>query len=370
MGDNNNIESYNSCLNEISKNKIEFNEENKFTSCQNDKKDNYAMVDDNEASLGISFFHNDANFKLKNSFLNKYERNSSSFIVKRKLYSITIKEEDVTFRPLFIKKFEQIANIPASDEEKAKKLDELFKDIGFYVPLKAYIGGLYNLGNLSEKEKMEFNYNIESGLNIKADFILNQKFNKKFGQEKSNDFSQSSKLFIGGELSNSFEDWINSLNMKNSAIIEYTEFRKIYDFLDEKLTFKLYKPIELMKEKYKRREEYFQIIQELEKNKGNSYYSDRSDTLRLGIYEKKNKNIYCYDKISFWQDHGIIFKKKKNIYQSFDDIIVGIEIISRTDGKYTLCNPILKKSTDIDFVSKRWEDMAFDIKVYLMKFPE
>ncbi len=91
MGDNNNIESYNSCLNEISKNKIEFNEENKFTSCQNDKKDNYAMVDDNEASLGISFFHNDANFKLKNSFLNKYERNSSSFIVKRKLYSITIK---------------------------------------------------------------------------------------------------------------------------------------------------------------------------------------------------------------------------------------------------------------------------------------
>ena len=83
--------------------------------------------------------------------------------------------------------------------------------------------------------------------------------------------------------------------MKNSAIIEYTEFRKIYDFLDEKLAFKLYKPIELMKEKYKRREEYFRIIQELEKNKGNSYYSDRSDTLRLGIYEKKNKNIYCYD---------------------------------------------------------------------------
>ena len=116
------------------------------------------MVDDNEASLGISFFHNDANFKLKNSFLNKYERNSSSFIVKRKLYSITIKEEDVTFRPLFIKKFEQIANIPASDEEKAKKLDELFKDIGFYVPLKAYIGRLYsfNCTSMHNDEKKNF----------------------------------------------------------------------------------------------------------------------------------------------------------------------------------------------------------------------
>ena len=72
---NNNIESYNSCLNEIPKVQIEFLEENKFTSSQNEQKDNYAMVDDNEASFGISFLHNDANFKLQKAFSNKYERN-------------------------------------------------------------------------------------------------------------------------------------------------------------------------------------------------------------------------------------------------------------------------------------------------------
>lgn len=58
----------------------------------------------------------------------------------------------------------------------------------------------------------------------------------------------------------------------------------------------------------------------------------------------------------------------------FNDIIIGLEIISKwndgTNGKFTLNNPILTKEINVDFISKRWEDMSFDIKVYLMKFPE
>ena len=106
LGANNNIESYNSCLNPISKDRIEFQEENKLSSMKNNHKDNFAIVNDTNVSAGLSLFFNDLNFNLEKTNSRTYENNSSSFIVKRKLYSITIKEEDISFRPLFLNKFE------------------------------------------------------------------------------------------------------------------------------------------------------------------------------------------------------------------------------------------------------------------------
>ena len=151
---------------------------------KNDHKDNFAIVNDTNVSAGLSLFFNDLNFNLKKANSRTYENNSSSFIVKRILYSITIKEEDISFRPLFLNKFEKIANSPYSDETKAEQLDELFKDIGFFIPLKAYIGGSYNLGNLSEKERIELKRNIEAKYNGQKIFKINIGFNKRDEFEK------------------------------------------------------------------------------------------------------------------------------------------------------------------------------------------
>lgn len=309
LGANNNIESYNSCLNPISKDRIEFQEENKLSSMKNDHKDNFAIVNDTNVSAGLSLFFNDLNFNLKKANSRTYENNSSSFIVKRKLYSITIKEEDISFRPLFLNKFEKIANSPYSDETKAEQLDELFKDIGFFIPLKAYIGGSYNLGNLSEKERIELKRNIEAKYNGQNKFKINIGFNKRNEFKKKQDIIKNSEVFIGGEKCNNFDDWFSTLNLKNSDIIEYTEFRKIYDFLSDDLSIKLMKPIELIKQKYKMRENYFEILKELENNKGEEYYIKRSDTLKIGICKTKYPYIYC-DTISFYEPRGIFFKKK------------------------------------------------------------
>jgi hypothetical protein len=184
LGINNNIESYNSCLNSIPKERIEFQEENKLSSMKNENKDNFAIVDDTNVSAGLSLYFNDLNFNFKKTNSRINERNSNSFIVKRKLYSITIKEEDISFRPLFLNKFENIANSPYSDETKADQLDELFKEIGFFIPLKAYVGGLYNLGNLSEKERIELKRNIEAKYNEQKIFKINIGFNKRDEFEK------------------------------------------------------------------------------------------------------------------------------------------------------------------------------------------
>ena len=373
LGANNNIESYNSCLNPIRKERIEFQEENKLSSMKNDHKDNFALVNDTNASVGLSLYFNDLNFNLQKANSRINERNSSSFIVKRKLYSITIKEEDISFRPLFLNKFENIANSYSSDVEKAEQLDELFKDIGFFIPLKAYIGGSYNLGNLSERERIELKRNIEAKFNRQNIVKINGEFNKRDGYENKQDLLKNSEVFIGGEKCNNFEDWFSSLNLKNSDIIEYTEFRKIYDFLSDDLAIKLKKPIELIKQKYKMRENYFEILKELENNKDDHYYNERSDNLKIGICEQKYPNIYC-NTISIYENPGFIPKKKKTIDQTFEDIIVGIEIkdnlFSGNNGNFSFKNPILKKELNIDFISKIYRYMGFIINIYLMKPPK
>ena len=189
---------------------------------------------------------------------------------------------------------------------------------------------------------------------------------------KKKDLIKHSEVFIGGEKCNNFDDWFSTLNLKNSDIIEYTEFRKIYDFLSDDLANKLKKPIELIKQKYKMRENYFEILKELKNNRGENDYSNRSDTLKIGICKTKYPYIYC-DTISFYEPSGIFFKKK-TICQAYEDIIIGIEIKSQLDdgnrGDFSLINPLLKKELNIDFFSKFRKQMEFMINIYLMKPPK
>jgi len=374
LGAKNNIESYNSCLNSIPKDRIEFQEENKLSSMENNHKDNFAMVDDTNVSAGLSLYYNDLNFNLKKANSRIYEKNSNSFIVKRKLYSITIKEEDISFRPLFLNKFENIAKSPYSDEIKADQLDDLFKDIGFFIPLKAYIGGSYNLGNLNEKKRIELKKNIDAKYNGQIKFNKNFGIKKRDEFEKEKDLIKNSEVFIGGEKCNNYEDWFSSINLKNSDIIEYTEFRKIYDFLSDDLARKLEKPIELIKQKYKMRENYFELLKELENNRGENYFNERSDTLKIGICEFKYPNIYCYDTISFYEKPLFFGKSNKTINQTFEDIIIGIEIknylYDGDNGNFSFYNPILQKELNIDFISKFRKQMGYLINIYLIKPPK
>ena len=120
------------------------------------------------------------------------------------------------------------------------------------------------------------------------------------------------------------------------------------------------------------RENYFEILKELKNNRGENYYSNRSDTLKIGICKTKYPYIYC-DTISFYEPRGIFFKKK-TICQAYEDIIIGIEIKSQLDdgnrGDFSLINPLLKKELNIDFFSKFRKQMEFMINIYLMKPPK
>ena len=87
---------------------------------------------------------------------------------------------------------------------------------------------------------------------------------------------------------------------------------------------------------------------------------------KLQIYEKKYVRK-C--------DGKFLQVNLLEINENYDDIIVGWKITSRwrdgTNGSWKLKeNPLLKKSFNCIFTSKRFRGERFDIYVYLMKSPQ
>ena len=135
---------------------------------------------------------------------------------------------------------------------------------------------------------------------------------------------------------------------------------------------KLKKPLQLVKEKYLKRTKYIEYINSLKdiklgEKKG---YNDFSKGIckESNIPEVYKKEIYCYGDKSFGYTTKIIS-------ESFDDIIVGFNIISKRDDEFNgewdiEFNPLLKKEIKITFVSQFIRVEKYMIYIYLMKFPE
>ena len=153
------ISAFNSCFEDIPLDKIQFREENELSAEEIISNSNETIVDNKEISLGISILMNDVEFKLKTDKDYKYSTSSKSILVKKKIYSSSIKENDIIINDIYYNRLLEIAEDDNSnDEQKAQQLDQIFKDTGFYVPLKVYIGGLYNMDcrDMSNEQKRNF----------------------------------------------------------------------------------------------------------------------------------------------------------------------------------------------------------------------
>jgi len=140
-------------LNKIPLQKIKFEEENKYTvnEIKSDKKT--SLINNVGVSFGISVLQNDVNFKGNINNPHKYKVSSKYVVVKKILYSMSISKEDISINEVYLKKIKNIADSVDSDERKAKKLNLLLKETGFYIPLKAYIGGKLEIDTEGENEE-------------------------------------------------------------------------------------------------------------------------------------------------------------------------------------------------------------------------
>jgi hypothetical protein len=208
------------------------------------------MIKDDEISLGLSIFGQGVEGKLGTTTENESSIEFSSIVAKHVFYSITIKEEkDITFTKEFYDKIEKEVKPKKEDEEKAKELEKIFKETGIYVPLKFSIGGLFedkiiktNVGGKKANlREISANINLEHLPEVKPSLKHNN------SQESNINSLERKTSCIGGTMNLNYEEWAKNLKISNSNIIGYSEFREIFDFLNDDLKKQLKEPIDIIK---------------------------------------------------------------------------------------------------------------------------
>ena len=374
--DNGKIEMNMNGLKEIDIDNIKIIKEEGFEMTKRKDMYDYQVIDFSNFQFDISVLHNNVNFSSKTKNIEKVSAKNHLLIGKYKLYSFNINEGDLSFNSYFIKKFETIANDDSSDKMKAKEIDEIFQSQGYYIPLKIYIGGLfinrYNKKNIRSIRDSLIKLNKNMNL-VEDEFLLKDGLDFSSEKEVNQIFLSENTQIIGGDKNEkNFENWIKSVKIYNSQIIECTNIIEAKNILPNDLKDKLKKPLQCIEVKYLKRRKYYQIINSLKDVDLDEYkgYDDFSKGIckENDIPEIYRKEIDFYAKKSFPYT-------TKTVSESFEDIIVGFKLISKRDddknGEWVIkFNPLLKKEINITFTSQFVRVEKYMIYIYLMRFPD
>lgn len=368
------------CLNKLNIEKISINTEDHLETLNIEENEVFEKVRNSNFSQELTYFYNDLNFKrqLEKKDINK--KNSKYIIYKYRLYSFNVNDGDLSFRNNIIHEFKDISNLK-DDFQKIRGIEDICKKTGYYIPLKIYIGGMYILDNSNIEEVNDKGITKEFGQNIDNDEINAQSEYKSDRKDKNINYSKNEKItIIGGDLSKkgNVEEWQKSINLSNARIIDYENLISFKEIIGN-LKNKLYRPLQMIEDKYERRKKYFEKINSLRNIKfdmiGNNDFSQ-------GICQECHKNNepeINVDENNFRQEKSFFnwttgyFEKEYNPVDNI--IIVGLEIKDNRKDGYNgqweiMENPILSRKVKIKFVSQYFRAEKFIIKIYLMKTPE
>lgn len=370
----------NHCFSKIPFNKLEYEEQYKFSYYKINVESNSSI--NNSETLGIKnninfIIHNDTDFKSDSFKYNNYKRKTSYYICKYKLCTVKIDKTKIHFNDYYKRLFKQIAKSYENDNEKASRLEEIFESTGFYVPLQIDIGGMFMSSMyFYDMEHSYRKYSIFRNNFFYEDYFNNAiNYNNLTNNEYKRLFSNINKKIIGGNIyEENLESWKLSINERNAMPVEYKDFWKITDFINDKIKNKLRKPLKIVEKKYELRKKYLEIIIDLQKRK-KDYPISGKFTKNNGINEESDEPyIYC-KKFKVRADWEFLSNVKREINKSYYDIIVGwkIDNILNDDinGTWTLeYDPILTNDISCRFLSNFCRGLNYTISVYLMRRPE
>jgi hypothetical protein len=377
--ENGNI-SCNNCFSKIPFNKLEYEEQYKFSSDKIKVESNSSI--NNTKSLGINnkidfIVQNDTDFN-SDSFMDNYYKNKTSYyICKYILCTININSSQIHFNDYYKKLFKRIAKSYENDNDKASRLEEIFKSTGFYVPLQIDVGGMF----MSNIYSYDMNYSYRSNYRFRNYSCFNGYFNNTINNnnlnnnEYSNLFLNNEKRIIGGNIyEQNLESWKLSINEKNAMPVGYKNFVKITDFINNKIKLELFRPLKIVEKKYELRRKYLEIIETLQKRKKKEYIYGKFSN-NNGINEERNEPYIYRKKFKVYAEYEFLSRVKREITKSYDDIIVGWEIDNILDddinGTWTLgVDPILTNDINCSFLSNFCRGLKYNISVYLMRRPE
>lgn len=244
---------------------IQIMQENSFQTTKQESKEDFQMIVDKQISEDISFY---GTLKFDANMNENVESTSSNkiFVVEYKLYSLSIKEEDLSFSEYYLDKFRQVAsNSYLSDKEKSIKLDEIFSSTGYYIPKKIYIGGMMisRENQFTNSQAMNFRGSLDLSVKLSNIDIVNNSISSEQKSKFNEIYKCQSNQIIGGDRSaETFEDWIKSINLENSNVIECTNIIPAKNILDNDLKKQLEIPLKLIDDKCQRRKKYLEILKE------------------------------------------------------------------------------------------------------------
>lgn len=369
----------NNCFSKIPFNKLEYQEQYKFCSDKIYVKSNSSI--NNIETLGIKnnidfIAQSDTDFKSDFCNDNNYKTKTSYYICKYILCSVKIDKSQIHFNDDYKNLFKRIAKSHESDNDKASRLEEIFKSTGFYVPLQIDIGGMfmssmysYNMNYLYRR-----NYSFVNNFGIKDYFNNATNYNNLNNNKCSELFSNDTKKIIGGNIyEENLESWKLSINERNAMPVGYKNFVKITDFINYKIKSKLFKPLEIIEKKYELRIKYLEKIEVLKDRKKN--YICGKFSYNNGINEESDEPyIYCRE-FNVNAEWKFLSRVEREINESYYDIIVGwkIDNVLNDDinGTWTLENdPILTNDINCRFLSNFCRGLKYNIRIYLMRRPE
>jgi hypothetical protein len=287
---------------------------------------------------------------------------------------MNINIEDIKLSNSFMKDIEYISNENHfSDEQKAIELDKLFKNCGYFIPQKIYLGGSFIIEN---QDINAIDKNNSMYLSGKIDITDKFKFNKTNKNTYENIISilnkvQKTSIIGGNKNAENFESWKRSINEDNIEVIGYKNLIEITSIFSNQLKSNLKKPLELLEKKYNLRKKYYDIIADLKERIKIKKFGI-SSSLSEGICNIENELIYSKrinikEKLDF-------FDNNFNLQYSFSDIIIGwkIDSFESLNKELNVVNsPILQK--EINFYFIRSLDIfgtGYNIEIFFMKYPE
>ena len=298
-------------------------------------------------------------------------RSNKLYLISAKynICSLSIKRDNIIFNKSFLNKIKDLSDDDITDAEKAKELDIIFHNYGYYIPLKIYIGGYFYKDINIQEDSQNLNKLFEFQANMKTSSV-NATGNYSSNSENyiKNLFSNENFIVKGGDIDkNNLDDWKSSINFGNSDIIEYSNIAKITEIIGDALdknTKKLLKvPLALVEEKYNKRKKFYEYKEQV-KEHGNDGTISGSDSKRNGICQTDD---LIYSEI-------IDIRNDKVIDNKYTDLIVGWKVHSfwtdGTNGKFTLTDPINTRSVKATFTTKFFRELHYSLEIFFLKYPE
>ena len=357
---------------------IEFIEASKYSEerIKSDKNSEITTTIDSKNNLIV--YSNQGAYKNAINNIDKESDDSTSLVIKQIIGCLNLREDNLSLSDNFTKKFANITKGSKPDGDITKKLEKIFEENGYYIPLKIYFGGKAiienneKFSNTSEYSKNAIDINFTQELDGKITFDNDSKSKNTLKSSHTMNRIQ----FLGGDKKyfseEKLNEWKNSISFNNCEIIEYANLIGVRNILHPETSSYLKNSLDIIEKKYALRKKYCEIIEFL---KYKNYISIKGKgNIKLGVCDEGEIIKKIGEK--YYKEYAMFGIRHLDIKQASykNTKIVGYELKWKdcnNTGEYCIeKNPLLQREIICSIESKKSYPIDITLDLYCLIEPD